>query len=308
MRTYLFRRVFLLVPVVLGVSTLVFFFIHMIPGDPVDVMLGESARIEDREALRADLHLNEPIGAQYARYLGGLLRGDLGYSLASRRPVFQSVLERFPATLELAAAAMLLALTVALPLGILSAVRHRSAVDRGSLLFALIGVSMPNFWLGPLLILLFSIKLGALPVSGRGGLSHLILPAVTLGLAMSGILTRMIRSSLLEVIQKEYVLAAKAKGLSFRTVIVKHAFRNALVPIVTVLGLQAASLLAGAIITETIFAWPGIGRLTIQAIASRDYPLVQGCVLLIAVTTAVVNLVADLLYGAVDPRIRHASR
>ena len=287
---------------------MVFFLIHMIPGDPVDIMLGESARIEDREALRADLHLNDSITIQYARFMKGFVRGDLGNSLHTRRPVFGAVIERFPATLELAVAAIAAALSMALPLGILSAVKRGTALDRGSLLFALIGVSIPNFWFGPLLILLFSIKLGVFPVSGRGGIGHLILPAVTLGLAMSAILARMIRSSLLDVIRKEFVLAARAKGLARPVVILKHAFRNALIPVVTVVGLQASSLLGGAIITETIFAWPGIGRLTMQAIAERDYPLVQGCVLLIALATVVINLLTDLLYGVVDPRIRHAPR
>jgi peptide/nickel transport system permease protein len=305
MARFLIRRLLWSGPVLLGVLTLVFFLIHFIPGDPIDVMLGERAAEADRVALREALHLDDPILTQYGRFLAGVVRGDLGRSLTTQRPVADLILARYPATLQLAAAALLVSLVIALPLGILSAVRPRSTVDAGGLLFSLFGVSMPTFWLGPLLIIFFSLKLDWLPVSGRHGIASLVLPALTLGLGMSAILVRMTRSSLLEVFPKEFVLAARAKGLPERRVILRHALRNALIPLLTVVGLQIGALLTGSIITETIFSWPGLGRLTIQAIQSRDYPLVQGCILIIALTYLLVNLLIDLLYAAVDPRVQY---
>lgn len=305
MARFLIRRLLWSGPVLLGVLTLVFFLIHLIPGDPIDVMLGERAAEADRAALREALHLDDPILTQYGQFLAGVARGDLGRSLTSQRPVAGLILARYPATLQLAAAALLLSLSIALPLGILSAVRPRTAVDAGGLLFSLFGVSMPTFWLGPLLIILFSLKLDWLPVSGRHGIASLVLPALTLGLGMSAILVRMTRSSLLEIFPKEFVLTARAKGLPERRVILRHALRNALIPLLTVVGLQIGALLTGSIITETIFSWPGLGRLTIQAIQSRDYPLVQGCILAIALTYLLVNLLIDLLYAAVDPRVQY---
>lgn len=305
MARFLIRRLLWSGPVLLGVLTLVFFLIHLIPGDPIDVMLGERAAAADRAALREALHLDDPILTQYGRFLAGVARGDLGRSLTSQRPVAGLILARYPATLQLAAAALLLSLSIALPLGILSAVRPRTAVDAGGLLFSLFGVSMPTFWLGPLLIILFSLKLDWLPVSGRHGIASLVLPALTLGLGMSAILVRITRSSLLEIFPKEFVLTARAKGLPERRVILRHALRNALIPLLTVVGLQIGALLTGSIITETIFSWPGLGRLTIQAIQSRDYPLVQGCILAIALTYLLVNLLIDLLYVAVDPRVQY---
>lgn len=306
MARFLIRRLLWSGPVLLGVLTLVFFLIHLIPGDPIDVMLGERAAEADRAALREALHLDDPILTQYGQFLAGVARGDLGRSLTSQRPVAGLILARYPATLQLAAAALLLSLSIALPLGILSAVRPRTAVDAGGLLFSLFGVSMPTFWLGPLLIILFSLKLDWLPVSGRHGIASLVLPALTLGLGMSAILVRMTRSSLLEIFPKEFVLTARAKGLPERRVILRHALRNALIPLLTVVGLQIGALLTGSIITETIFSWPGLGRLTIQAIQSRDYPLVQGCILAIALTYLLVNLLIDLLYAAVDPRVQYS--
>ncbi|MDC4224371.1 MAG: ABC transporter permease [Candidatus Manganitrophus sp.] len=306
MARFLIRRLLWSGPVLLGVLTLVFFLIHLIPGDPIDVMLGERAAEADRAALREALHLDDPILTQYGRFLAGVARGDFGRSLTSQRPVAGLILARYPATLQLAAAALLIALLIALPLGILSAVRPRTAVDAGGLLFSLFGISMPTFWLGPLLIIiLFSLKLDWLPVSGRHGIASLVLPALTLGLGMSAILVRMTRSSLLEIFPKEFVLAARAKGLPERRVILRHALRNALIPLLTVVGLQIGALLTGSIITETIFSWPGLGRLTIQAIQGRDYPLVQGCILAIALTYVLVNLLIDLLYAAVDPRVQY---
>lgn len=300
----LIRRLAWAVPVVLGVLTLVFFLIHFIPGDPIDLMLGEQAAPADREALRKALHLDEPIPAQYGRFLTGIARGDLGRSLRTGRPVAEMILGRYPATLQLAFFALSIALLIAIPIGIGSAVRPQGSFDQGALFLSLLGVSIPNFWLGPLLILLFSIRLDWLPVSGREGTAAAVLPALTLGIGMSALLIRMTRASLLEVIRKEYVLAARAKGLSERVVILKHAFPNALVPLLTVVGLQFGALLTGSIITETIFSWPGLGRLTLQAIQSRDYPLVQGCILAISLTYLFANLLVDLLYAAADPRVR----
>jgi len=305
MRRFLLRRLSVFLPSVVGVVTLVFFFIHLIPGDPVDLMLGESASPVDRGALRSALHLDEPLPSQYRRYLTGVLAGNWGSSVQTHRPVLQLISERYPATLQLAFASMLLALLVALPLGVLAAFYPSTVLDYGALFFALIGVSLPSYWLGPLLILLFSLELGWFPVAGRGGWAHLALPALTLGLALSALLTRMIRASLLEVVRMDYVSAARAKGLSFLAVMLRHALPNALTPLLTVAGLQFGALLAGSVITETIFAWPGIGRLTLQAIQMRDYPLVQGCVLVIAMTYLLINLIVDLLYGYFDPRVRY---
>ena len=305
MRKYLLRRVLLLILVVLGVATAVFLIIHLVPGDPVDIMLGEQAQPADREGLRKSLGLDRPILEQYLRFLGGLLAGDLGESLHHRRGVAGLVLERLPATLELGAASMLIAIAIALPLGILAAARARSWLDHGSMLGSLLGVSIPNFWLGPLLISLFSLRFNWLPPSGRGGLEHLVLPALTLGTGLAAILTRMTRASVLEVLPKEFVRTARAKGLGERAVLLRHSLRNALLPVVTVAGLQTGAVLSGSVITESIFAWPGIGRLTIEAIAARDYPLVQGCVLTIALTYVLLNLLTDLVYTVCDPRVRY---
>lgn len=305
MLRFIFRRLLLLIPTVLGVSTLVFLFIHLIPGDPIEVMLGETALAADKEALRQALELDRPLWEQYAMFLARLVHGDLGTSLHRQERVCSLILERYPATLELALTAVAIALALALPLGILAASRPHSSVDYLSVAFALLGVSLPNFWLGPLLIILFSIQLGWLPVSGRGTLAHLVLPALTLGMGMSAILTRMTRAALLEQLHEDYVRTARAKGVGEARVLVRHALRNALTVIVTLVGLQFGSLLAGAIIVETIFSWPGVGRLLIQAIQTRDYPVVQGCVLAIALSYVVVNLVTDLFYALIDPRVRY---
>ncbi len=305
MNRYLLKRLLLLLPTLLGALTLVFFLIHLIPGDPIEVMLGETASAADKEGLRRELGLDQPIWTQYVGFLKGIVLGDLGRSLYEQDRVTDLIIMRFPATLQLTLAAMGTALLIAFPLGIIAAVKTHSWVDRLSLLFSLLGLSMPNFWLGPLLMIVFSIELGWLPVSGRGGLSHLILPSVTLGMAMAAILTRMIRSSLLDVIHEDFIQTARAKGLSEAKVWLKHALRNSLLSVITIAGLQFGALLAGSIITETIFTWPGIGRLTIQAIQTRDYPLVQGCILVIATSYIVVNLLTDILYKLVDPRISY---
>jgi ABC-type dipeptide/oligopeptide/nickel transport system permease component len=304
MLRYLIRRMLLTIPVLLGVATLVFSLIHFIPGDPAQAMLGETAAPEDVALLRARLGLDRPLLVQYGSFLQGLARGDLGVSLRNDQPVLQQIVERMPATAELAFAAMAVAVLIALPLGIIAAVWKGTAVDHGAMTLSLVGISVPNFWLGPLLAIVFAVELGWLPVGGRGTLAHLVLPAVTLGAALAAILARMTRASLLEELREPYVLAARAKGVSRTRAVLHHAFRNSLIPIVTILGLQFGVVLTGAVITETIFAWPGIGRLLIQSISFRDYPTVQGCVLLIAVTYVGVNLVTDLTYGFLDPRIR----
>ncbi len=304
MLRYLIRRLLLTIPVLLGVATLVFALIHFIPGDPAQAMLGEGAAPEDVAQLRARLGLDRPLLVQYGSFLQGLVRGDLGVSLRNDQPVTQQILERMPATAELAFASMAVAVLIALPLGIIGAVWRGTAVDFGAMTLSLVGISIPNFWLGPLLAIVFAVELGWLPVGGRGTPAHLVLPAATLGAALAAILARMTRASLLEELREPYVLAARAKGVSRTRAVLHHAFRNSLIPIVTILGLQFGVVLTGAVITETIFAWPGIGRLLIQSISFRDYPLVQGCVLLIAVTYVGVNLITDLTYGFLDPRIR----
>ena len=304
MRNYILRRLLLTIPVILGVSTLVFLFIHLIPGDPIQVMLGESAKPADVETLRRTLGLDRPLSEQYLTFLKGLVTGNLGTSIHTRQPILSTIVKRLPATLELTLSSMAVALLIAIPLGVISAGKQYSVLDNGSMFFALLGISMPNFWLGPLLIILFSVNLGWLPVSGRGGLAHLILPAITLGTALAAKLTRMTRSSVLEILHEDYITTARSKGLREGFVIFKHALRNALIPVITVIGIQFGALLSGALITETIFAWPGIGRLTITAIQKRDYPLVQGCVLLIAFGYVFANLITDLAYAWADPRIR----
>ena len=304
MLRYLVRRLVLTIPVLIGVATLVFALIHFIPGDPAAAMLGEGATQEEVDQLRERLGLNRPLLVQYGSFLNGVVRGDLGVSLRNDEPVTQQILERMPATAELAFASMAVAVTIAVPLGIIAAVWRGTAIDFGAMTLSLVGISVPNFWLGPLLAIVFAVELGWLPVGGRGTLAHLVLPAVTLGAALAAILARMTRASLLEELREPYVLAARAKGVSRTRAVLHHAFRNSLIPIVTILGLQFGVVLTGAVITETIFAWPGIGRLLIQSISFRDYPLVQGCVLLIAVTYVGVNLITDLTYSFLDPRIR----
>ncbi len=290
--------------VLLGVTCLVFGLIHLVPGDPVEIMLGEAARAADREALRHALGLDRPLWSQLLTYLGGLMQGDLGESLYYRQPITEILLQRLPATVELALASLLVALVLALPLGTLAAMRKGSLWDHLAMGFSLAGVSIPNFWMGPLLILVFSLWLGWFPVSGREGTASLVLPALTLGTALAAILARMLRSALLEVLEEDYIRTARAKGLADIQVVARHAFRNAALPVITVLGLQLGTLLGGAVITETIFSWPGVGLLTLEAIQQRDYPLVQACVLLISFAYVAVNTATDLVYAWVDPRIR----
>jgi peptide/nickel transport system permease protein len=304
MLSYLVQRLAGAVLVVFGVISIVFLLIHLIPGDPVEIMLGEAASSTDREALRIALGLDQPVMLQFAHYLHSLLQFDLGTSLQSHRPVTDLLQERLPVTLLLAGVTLAVTLTLALPLGVLAAVRRGSSWDGGAMAFSMLGVSIPNFWLGPLLILVFSLWLGWFPVSGREGAGSVVLPAVTLGTGLAAVLSRMVRSSMLEVLGEDYIRTARAKGLPPHRVILHHGLRNALLPVITLLGLQLGALLAGAVITETVFSWPGIGRLTIEAIQSRDYPVVQACVLLISVSYVLVNLLTDIAYAWADPRIR----
>ena len=302
---FVVRRLALTVPVLLGVATLVFALIHLIPGDPAQTILGETASEAEVAALRQRLGLDRSLLEQYGGFLANAARGDLGTSLRSNAPVAQEIGDRLPATLELAAAAMLVAIGVSIPLGIIAAVRRGTIVDHAATTLALTGISIPNFWLGPLLALVFAVELGWLPVSGRGTLANLVLPAISLGAALAAILARMTRASLLEELREPYVQAARARGASNARAVLRHAFRNSLIPVVTLIGLQFGAVLTGAVITETVFAWPGIGRLLIQSIGFRDYPIVQGCILFIAVIYVGMNLLTDLVYGVLDPRIRY---
>jgi len=298
-------RIFQAVPTLLGVATLVFFLLHLVPGDPVDALLGETAMAADREAMRVALNLHLPLYEQYGRFLSGLVSGDWGRSIVDGRGVLELIEERLPATAELAAASLLLALVLALPLGYWAARHAGSARDFAAMSFSLLGVSIPNFWLGPMLMLLFSVTLGWLPVSGMDAPGSIILPAITLGTALAAILSRMARSSWLEAMSSDAMRTARASGVKEQTIWWRHAARLAAVPVVTMFALQLGAVLGGAVITETVFDWPGLGLLTIEAIQRRDYPLVQGCVLIIALFYVIANLLADLLGLWLDPRQRH---
>jgi len=304
MLRYTLRRIALTIPVLVGVATLVFALIHLVPGDPAEAMLGESAPAADLQDLRSKLGLDQPLLVQYQHYLSGLVTGNLGLSFRYQTPVGREIAQRIGPTAQLAAAAMVVAILIALPLGVVAALFRGRAIDHAAMTMSLLGVSMPNFWLGPLLAIVLSVQIGWLPVSGFGTPAHFVLPAVTLGAALAAMLARMTRATLVDELRELYVVAARARGISRTRVVVAHALRNSLIPIVTIIGLQLGAVLTGTIITETIFAWPGIGRLLIQAIGFRDYPLVQGCVLFIAVVYVTMNLVVDLVYAWLDPRIR----
>jgi ABC-type dipeptide/oligopeptide/nickel transport system permease component len=304
MLRYLSLRVLYMLPVVWLVVSLVFLLIHLVPGDPILQMLGEGAPVTDVQAARHAYGLDLPLGRQYLNYWEGVLHGDLGPSLRFNQGVTRLIVQRYPYTLQLTLAALLVAILLSVPAGVRSAQRRNRWDDRLLSVVSLFGLSFPNFALGPILILLFSIQLGWLPVSGSGSLAHLVLPAITMGGALAAILTRMVRTSMLEELGQDYIRTARAKGLTERKVVYGHALRNAMIPVITVLGLQFGALLAGAIVTETIFSGPGIGRLTIQAISNRDYYLVQGCILAIGLTYVAVNFLTDLLYSVANPRIR----
>ena len=315
MRRYLARRLLLLVPVLAGVSVVIFMVLHLSPGDPVEIMLGSQATQEDRARLRAELGLDQPLHVQYGRWLGHVARGDLGRSLWMKRPVLDEVLWRFKATLVLTGTALLLSSLAGVALGVASAIRPNSVLDRLSAVASLFGASMPTFWLGIVLMVIFALWLGWLPASGMyaaygGGdlrdlLAHLVLPAVTLAAASVTIIARLTRATMLETLGQDYIRTARAKGVVERAVVLRHGLKNALIPIVTVVGVQAGYLLGGAVLTETVFAWPGVGTLMVQGILARDFPLVQGCVLVVALSFVLVNLAVDLLYAWLDPRIRY---
>jgi peptide/nickel transport system permease protein len=300
---FLLQRLLQILPVLWGVGTLVFLLLHFVPGDPVEIMLGENALPASKDAMRAQLHLDRPLPEQYFLFWKGVAQGDLGRSLLSKRPVLEMISERAGATATLAFAALAWAVAIALPLGALSAAFRESLLDRAVLFFSVLGVAMPSFWLGPLLLLFFSVRLGWFPVGERESLSSYVLPAFTLGLSLACVLTRMTRATMAEVLQQDYITTARAKGLGWPAIYLKHALKNALIPVITLLGLQLGGLLAGTVITETIFDWPGLGELVYRGIQSRDFPLVQGCVLVIAITYVAANTLADLTYSIANPRI-----
>ena len=314
MLTYLGHRLFTSIPVLLGISFITFALVTFAPGDAISLMLGsETVNVANLERLRAELGLDQPWYLQYRDYMLGLLRGDLGTSITSRQPVGAQILERFPNTLLLTVASMLVALLIAIPAGVLAAARRNRPEDYGMMLFSMLGVAMPNFWLGLILIIVFGLELRWLPIRGIGELedglwdfiSHLILPALTLGTALAAILTRLTRNAMLDVLREDYVRTARAKGLKGRIILFKHALRNAVLPVVTTAGLQFGALLGGAVIVETIFSWPGLGLLSISAIRQRDLPMVQGSVLVFALSFMLITLLVDLLYAAINPRIRY---
>lgn len=302
---YIVRRLLLTIPVLLGVAVLVFAIVRLLPGDPATAIAGPQASDEFIAQIAAEYYLDEPIHVQFGLFIRDLLRGELGRSTFSRRPVSVELAERFPRTIRLTLAAMVVAMGIGIPAGIVSATRRNSIFDNASMLFALLGVAAPVFWLALMLQLLFSVELGWLPATGAGSFRHVILPAITLGMSTAGLIARITRSSMLEVLRMEYVQTARAKGLSERSVIYRHALKNAMIPVVTVIGLQFGILLGGAVLTETVFAWPGVGRLLVDSILTRDYPVVQGTVLVLASTFVFINLAVDLLYAVLDPRISY---
>lgn len=326
MKKYLLKRLLYLIPVLLGITLIVFFMLHMIPGDPAMVLLGQDANPEDIARLREILGLNQNIFVQLFNYIKQVLSFDLGTSIFQHEPVIKLIRETFPATLELAVVSLVISLVIAVPLGVVSAIKQNTWIDYISMVFAQLGISMPVFWLGVLLILKFSVNLGLLPSFGRGepisegikilllqgdwtilaeSLKHIIMPAASLGVMGSALISRMIRSTMLEVLDMDYIRTARAKGTAEFKVIMQHAFRNAALPVITIVGLQFGNLLGGAIVTESVFAWPGVGRLIVTAISQRDFPVVQGTVLVIAASFALVNLIVDLLYAVINPRISH---
>jgi len=303
---YIVRRIAAVIPVAIGVATLTFLIIHLVPGDPVVAMLGDTAPQADIEGMRHRLGLDRPLPEQFVSFLCGLLHGDLGESITFRRSVSSLISERYPATLELAGAGMLVAIAIAFPLGFIAGAKPGGAGDVASMGFAIAGISIPHIYLGPLLMIVFSLDLRWLPLTGRGGFAHLVLPAITLGTALAAILARMLRQSLITVRESDYMRTALSKGLTPRAALLRHGLRNSLTSVVTLIGLQIGGLLSGALITEIIFSWPGLGRLLISAINLRDYPLVEGCVLTFAMTYVVVNLLTDLTYAFIDPRVRYS--
>jgi peptide/nickel transport system permease protein len=317
MGKYISKRLLLLLPILLGVSIVVFALVNVLPSDPISIMLGSNPQLPPDPkvvaSLRAQYGLDQPLHVQYFRFLGRVLHGDLGTSIFTQQSVLRSILERMPATLLLTLASLMVSLLIAIPIGVLSAVKQYSWVDTLSLAWAMLGVSMPSFWFGLLLILFFSLQLGWLPVSGMGSfeagigdvLRHLVMPAVTLGMGLAGLVTRVTRSSMLEVLRRDYIRTARAKGLTGLAMLWRHAFKNAAIPVLTIVGVQFGSLLGGAVVVETIFSWPGVGRLAVNAIMNRDLPMIQGSVLVFTLLFVLVNLIVDLLYAYIDPRIHY---
>ena len=304
MYKYVLKRLLMLIPVIIGVSFLVFFIMSLSPGDPARTILGETAPIEAVEALREELGLNDPVLKRYVDYMGGLLHGDMGTSYKSNRPVFDEIMGRFPATLKLSLWGMLFAVALSIPIGIISATNQYSLVDGVSMVGALLGVATPNFWLGLILIIVFSLNLKWFPSGGMDGWKTYIMPVITLGTGCMASITRTTRSSMLEVIRQDYIRTARAKGVKQRVVITRHALRNALIPVITVIGLQFGYLLGGAVLTETVFSWPGVGTYLVNSIKAKDTPSVMGCVIVFSIAFSIVNLLVDLLYAFVDPRIK----
>lgn len=303
---YLIRRLLATVPVVLGVTVAVFAMLHVVPGDPIQMMLGEfQTSPEQVERLQAQLHLDEPLPQQYGRFVLGAFQGDLGYSIRSKRSVTSEIADNLPSTLILTLSGLSVAVVVGVTLGVMAAVKHNTWADLAAMVVATLGISMPSFWLGLLLIFAFSLRLRWFPVTGDGGVAHLVLPAVALGLGASAIIARLTRSTMLEVLRQDYIVTARAKGLRGSIVVLRHAMRNAMIPTVTILGLQFGQLLAGAVVIETVFGRPGIGRLIVSAILEKDFPVVQGIILFVAVAYVAINLLVDLIYATLDPRIRY---
>lgn len=305
MYQYIMRRLLLTIPVVIGVSLIVFSLIRLLPGDPARALAGVNATPEYIQQVRDRYGLDDPIHVQYGNFMSGLVTGDLGVSTFSRRPVTTEIGERFPRTLTLASISLFIATVVGVSAGIVSATRRNSIFDNASMFVALVGVAAPVFWMALMLQLLFAVQLRWLPATGMGGVSHLILPSITLGMASAALMARITRSSMLDVLKQDFITTARSKGLAERVVIYKHALKNALIPVVTVLGLQFGILLGGAVLTETVFAWPGVGRLLVDAILRRDYPVVQGTVMLLALLFVIINLVVDVIYAFLDPRIHY---
>jgi len=304
MLKYVIKRVLSLIPVIIGVTLIVFLILNLAPGDPTRMILGDMATPEQVAQLRQEMGLDDPVLVQYARYMMNLLHGDLGISYRTKGPVSEEIMARFPYTLSLSLVATVFSIAIAIPLGIIAAVKQNTVIDNLSMVIALIGVSMPMFWLALLLILTFSLKLGWFPVSGANNLNSIVLPAIALGFMNMASTARITRSSMLETIRQDYIRTARSKGIPYNVVIRKHAFKNALIPTITVCGLQIGGLLGGSVLSETVFAWPGIGRLMVQSISGRDVPMTLGCIVVFTICFAVVNLLVDLLYGFVDPRIK----
>ena len=305
MQVYIMKRILQVIPVIFFVTVITFSMIHLAPGDPAIMRAGEDATPEQVESIREAMGLNLPVHQQYFNWISGLFRGDLGYSLQDGRPVFSTLVRRLPATIKLVIASFVVSIGIGIPVGIISAVKQNTLTDSVARVFALLGLSMPNFWIGLMLMLLLSFRLRLLPASGSGTMLHLIMPAIALGLPAAGVITRLTRSSMLEILRQDYIRTARSKGLNNRSVIYKHALKNALLPVVTVIGIQLGSRLGGSVIVESVFAYPGIGRFAYLRLLARDYPMIMGNLLIFALLFIVINLFTDILYGFIEPRIRY---